>query len=689
MTTNRGGGGNKRKVVVSYTVRNEHEPRNRLGVNALQYDAKMKRLFTAGRDSIIRCWNPDAEKNQFLHSFEHHTDWVNDLVLCRDGRTLLSASSDTTVKVWDAYGGYCMSTLRTHKDYVKALAYARDRELVASGGFDKQIFLWDVNVLTALTATNNTVITSSLTGQKESIYSIAMNAAGTVLVSGSTENIIRIWDPRTCTKTMKLKGHSDNVKSVILKDDGTECLSGSSDGTVRLWSIGQQRCIATYKFHDAGVWALVADSNFNHFYSSGNDKRVFYTDLSMDDNPVFLFEESSPVLSMELVQSQPQSMLWVATSNSDLKCWPVGNPPVLMEDMEDIEPTKPLVEKPCRMIKGAAGIKSIHVCSNKRYVLTKDSDENVALWDVLKAIKLTDFGKINYEDECMKRKEMVHVPNWFTVDAKTGMLNVTLEESDCFASWMVSEDVPSLPMQDPKKVLGDNRFINYGVLLLRALLEHWPDSHTPIEIPDDDEASPNDIIEPEPEVHSDLDSKSLSPCNGFFSVPPHTPLVFGEGGGCGRTFFRLLVADAVGENECVILSETVPHWVYDVIVKKASPKFTKITFLLVPLNNGSKNNKRDRLTASDMIHVKKVMEHVYEKIVLSNDSSSNASNSGSGGGLGGSDKMAHDELSALAEAKVEIHCNDMYLDPKMDLRTIRSFIWKSSSDLVLHYKISK
>ena len=37
------------------------------------------------------------------------------------------------------------------------------------------------------------------------------------------------------------------------------------------------------------------------------------------------------------------------------------------------------------------------------------------------AIKLTDFGKINYEDECMKRKEMVHVPNWFTVDAKTGV----------------------------------------------------------------------------------------------------------------------------------------------------------------------------------------------------------------------------------------------------------------------------
>jgi WD repeat-containing protein 48 len=39
-------------------------------------------------------------------------------------------SSDTTVKVWNAHKGFCMSTLRTHKDYVKALAYAKEREQV-------------------------------------------------------------------------------------------------------------------------------------------------------------------------------------------------------------------------------------------------------------------------------------------------------------------------------------------------------------------------------------------------------------------------------------------------------------------------------------------------------------------------------------------------------------------------------
>ena len=60
---------------------------------------------------------------------------------------------------------------------------------MASAGLDKAIFLWDVNTLTALTASNNTVTTSSLNGNKDSIYSLAMNPAGTIIVSGSTEKV--------------------------------------------------------------------------------------------------------------------------------------------------------------------------------------------------------------------------------------------------------------------------------------------------------------------------------------------------------------------------------------------------------------------------------------------------------------------------------------------------------------------
>ena len=37
--------------------------------------------------------------------------------------------------------------------------------------------------------------------------------------------ILRVWDPRTCSKVMKLKGHIDNVKSIIINAEGTQVLS--------------------------------------------------------------------------------------------------------------------------------------------------------------------------------------------------------------------------------------------------------------------------------------------------------------------------------------------------------------------------------------------------------------------------------------------------------------------------------
>lgn len=72
---------------------------------------------------------------------------------------------------------------------------------------------------------NSVISASSLNGNKDSIYSLAMNQPGTVIVSGSTEKVLRVWDPRTCQKLMKLKGHTDNVKSIVLNREGTQVSS--------------------------------------------------------------------------------------------------------------------------------------------------------------------------------------------------------------------------------------------------------------------------------------------------------------------------------------------------------------------------------------------------------------------------------------------------------------------------------
>ncbi|KAH0627622.1 hypothetical protein JD844_003606 [Phrynosoma platyrhinos] len=590
----------RRKVQVSYVIRDEVEKYNRNGVNALQLDPALNRLFTAGRDSIIRIWSVNQHKQDpYIASMEHHTDWVNDIVLCCNGKTLISASSDTTVKVWNAHKGFCMSTLRTHKDYVKALAYAKDKELVASAGLDRQIFLWDVNTLTALTASNNTVTTSSLSGNKDSIYSLAMNQMGTVIVSGSTE----------------------------------KCLSGSSDGTIRLWSLGQQRCIATYRVHDEGVWALQVNEAFTHVYSGGRDRKIYCTDLRNPDIRVLICEEKAPVLKMELDRSaDPPPALWVATTKSSVNKWTLKGVHNFRAsgdyDNDCTNPITPLCTQPDQVIKGGASIIQCHILNDKRHILTKDTNNNVAYWDVLK------------------------------------MLTITLDESDCFAAWVSAKDA--------------GFSINLGGLLLQALLEYWPRTH--INPMDEEENEMN-------HVNGDQENR-VQKGNGYFQVPPHTPVIFGEAG--GRTLFRLLCRDSGGETESMLLNETVPQWVIDITVDKNMPKFNKIPFYLQPhSSSGAKTLKKDRLSASDMLQVRKVMEHVYEKIInLDNESQTTSSSNNEKAG----EQEKEEDIAVLAEEKIELLCQDQVLgvievlDPNMDLRTVKHFIWKSGGDLTLHYR---
>lgn len=76
---------------VSFVIRDAEEKRHRNGVNALQLDPINGRLYSAGKDAIIRVWdstvaNQNASHEPYIQSMEHHNDWVNDIVLCCGGK---------------------------------------------------------------------------------------------------------------------------------------------------------------------------------------------------------------------------------------------------------------------------------------------------------------------------------------------------------------------------------------------------------------------------------------------------------------------------------------------------------------------------------------------------------------------------------------------------------------------------
>src|SRR3989442_1895101 len=66
-----------------------------------------------------------------------HTYFVNSVAWSPDGKRLASASSDTTVRVWDASSGQILFTYNGHTDVVLSVAWSPDGKRLASARSDK------------------------------------------------------------------------------------------------------------------------------------------------------------------------------------------------------------------------------------------------------------------------------------------------------------------------------------------------------------------------------------------------------------------------------------------------------------------------------------------------------------------------------------------------------------------------
>jgi WD repeat-containing protein 48 len=157
---------------------------------------------------------------------------VNALLLCNYNQTVISASSDRTIRAWSPHAtsdeaGLSPSLIGTHRDYVRALAWAKYPALLFSGSLDRKLNLWDVQgglPDTPVMSINMDIIEDyggvGMEGERGSVYALGVDHTGGILAAGTPERVIRLWDPRSGERSVgKLIGHSDCVRSILVSED--------------------------------------------------------------------------------------------------------------------------------------------------------------------------------------------------------------------------------------------------------------------------------------------------------------------------------------------------------------------------------------------------------------------------------------------------------------------------------------
>ncbi|KAL4250924.1 WD repeat WDR48 family protein [Abortiporus biennis] len=275
----------------------------------------------------------DGKITQFRQCAQVHSDWVNDILLCNYNQTVVTASSDGTVKAWNPHSLTEPSTIGTHADYVRCLTRCRDQNWIASGGFDRSIKLWD------LAGTHNrepliTLHPPESSGPKSSVYALATDAHGSLIVSGSPERVIRMWDPRSGRRVGKLVGHTDNIRAIMLSEDAKYLLTGSADASVKLWSLSTQKCLHTFTYHTDSVWSLFSEHpSLEIFYSGDRSGLVCKVDVEgcsdvSEGECIVLCQDGSEHNSpstegINKIVAIDDNLLWTASGSSTIKRWKI------------------------------------------------------------------------------------------------------------------------------------------------------------------------------------------------------------------------------------------------------------------------------------------------------------------------------------------------------------------------------
>ena len=212
-------------------------------IEALSFSADGKSLLSASDDHTIRLWNLKTKKQTRI--WEGHRWEVNSICFLPDGERFVSTSNDGDVRIWDISMAHSSYTFDKHSDAIAGVAYNFDGSIIASASWDKSILVWDAKTKQIL---------HRLLGHTKDVLNVEFSPNGKQLVSCSRDHTIRIWDINKGSLIKNIDCYGYDTPIATFSHDGHYMVSTSGESIV---------------FWDTDIWQIVHQTKqFGTYYNS-------------------------------------------------------------------------------------------------------------------------------------------------------------------------------------------------------------------------------------------------------------------------------------------------------------------------------------------------------------------------------------------------------------------------------------
>jgi WD40 repeat protein len=241
-----------------------------------------KRVVTASRDSTARIW--DSSSGTALAAPLQHPRLVRRALFTPDGRYILTICFDGIGRLWNATSGEAIPNWRIkHPNSINSAAISPAGKWLATGSSDGTVFVSELATANRITEIHQT----------ENVHTLIFHPTDETLLLSVSGSVANLWKVPEGRAIFELR-HDAQINSAQFSSKGDRIVTGSSDGTVRVWDSATGKPIGDAMKHDGEITNAVLSSD-DQFMASAIGNRVLLWEMGDKPQLKYTFDHGQRV----------------------------------------------------------------------------------------------------------------------------------------------------------------------------------------------------------------------------------------------------------------------------------------------------------------------------------------------------------------------------------------------------------